>query len=696
MIPMIPLLAMTGISIYSVGKMRHHIKKNKGFQQILNDIDTKYQKAVQRKIDSLFGHSRTQQLKELSTEEDTPELSEEEKNVNRRLGVASVNLGLATIVGIFYPPLLVMTIPATVWLSIPRFKSAYISVIKERQVNIAVVDSVLVTSALLSGYLFASVLGTASITISLKLLTKTKDNYQNKLINVFNQHAHFVWILIDDTEVEIPFEKLKVGDIVVVNAGETIAVDGIVIKGVASVDQHSLTGESQPAEKRIGEQVFASTVVLSGKIHVQAEKAGQETVAAQLAKIINHTAEYKTALESRAEQMVDHSSLPTLALSGLAYPIAGASGALAILSSCVGYNMRLLSPMSTLNFLRITSENSILIRDGRVLEKLAEVDTVIFDKTGTLTLDQLQVKKVHSCSELSEEILLTYAAAAEYRQKHPIANAILAEANRWGLTIPTIEDARYEVGYGIKVTLSDLVIRVGSEYFMETENIYVSDEMKIIQENCHTQGYSLVMVAINDTVSGAIELRPLIRPETKQVINLLKKQNISIYILSGDHERPTKALAHELGVTDYFAETLPEQKAKLIKQLQNEGRTICFVGDGINDAIALKQANVSISLRGASTVAIDSAQIILMNENLYNITQLFDLSKKFKDNQRVNMIISVIPGIICISGVFLLHFGIYTSLLLYYVSMALGARNVALPLIEHKKHNLLKNNSTTQ
>ena len=668
-------------TLYIGTKSNKKLKKNiPEIKKRLRNLDAKYQEAVQKKINSLFGDKRGQQLNELSSNRELSEISEEEKSVNRRLGVASANLGTGIVCKLFYPHLLVLTIPLTLGLSIPRYKSAYLS-LKKHKVDIAIVDSVLITWALYSGFLFASVVGTSIITISLRLLAKTKNNCQNRLIGVFNQHSRTVWILIDGADVEIPFEKLRPGDIVVVNAGESILADGTVVQGYASIDQHVLTGESQPAEKTVGDQVFASTLILSGKIYVQAEKAGHETVVAQLIEIINNTSEYKTSAESRSEQMVNWSVLPTLLLSAMAYPFAGVSGGLAILASCGG-NIRLTSPLSTINFLRITSENGILIKDGHALEKLAEVDTVVFDKTGTLTLNQLYVNKIYSCGGLSEKTLLTYAATAEYRQKHPVANAILASAHERKLSLLDAEDISYEIGYGIRVNISDQVIRVGSKRFMETENISIPNEITLIQEDCHIQGYSLVMVAIGSEVCGAIELHPIIRPEAKQVVSLIRKQNISTYIISGDHEQPTQMLARELGIDNCFSDTLPKQKAQIIGQLQKEGKVICFVGDGINDSIALKQADVSISLSGASVAAIDSAQIILMNEKLDSLIQLIDISRDFEENQKTNLMISLTPGLMCIGGVFLLHFGIYTSFILDYSSLAIGVKNAMSPLIE--------------
>ncbi|MCP4108051.1 MAG: heavy metal translocating P-type ATPase [Desulfobacteraceae bacterium] len=684
----IPLIA-GGISLvaYASNKTGEYINKVRNsdtckekldkIKRIFNEIDTKYQCAVQSRTDPLFGDTRGQQLQQLSVTEDLPEVSKEEKEANRHMGISSVNMGIAGICKLFYPGWLVITIPFSLYLSLRHYKKAYVSIFKEHRINISVSDSLLITGCLLANFLFAAALGIFLFAVSLKLLSKTKESSQKKLINVFSRHPRSVWILSEGVEIEIPFEKLQTGDIFVVNAGEIIPADGVITKGMGSIDQQALTGESQPAEKGIREQVLASTVLLSGRIYVQAEKAGQETVAVKIGEILNHTVDYKTLLESKTEQIVDHAVLPILILSALAYPAAGMSGSLAILASNPGYNMRVVSPLNTLNWINLLSRNNILIKDGRALERLPKVDTVIFDKTGTLTLEQPCVSRIYSCNGFSEETLLIYAAAAEYRQTHPIAKAILAAAEERKLNLPDIEDNFYEVGYGIRGILNDQMVRVGSERFMEMEDIAIPDDIRAIRETSAKEGNSLVMVAVDDKIAGSVELQPTIRIETKEIGAQFRHLGISTYIISGDHEHPTQTLARKLGIDHYFAETLPEQKAEIVKQLQKDGKKVCFVGDGINDALALREADVSVSLRGATTAAIDTAHIILMDGNMANLIHLFDVSKHFESDQRKNLMITAIPAIISIGGVFLFHFGIYAAILLFYSGLGIGTWNAA-------------------
>ncbi|MEZ4736034.1 MAG: HAD-IC family P-type ATPase [Caldilineaceae bacterium] len=291
-----------------------------------------------------------------------------------------------------------------------------------------------------------------------------------------------------------------------------------------------------------------------------------------------------------------------------------------------GLNLWISGPLALRNFLTVATRRSILIKDGRSLELLTEIDTVVFDKTGTLTLEQPHVTHIHPFADVDAHDLLRYAAAAEHRQTHPIARAILAYAEEQQIRLPAIDETRYEMGYGLQAEIEGKTIRVGSGRFMTLKKIALPSEVAFLQESGHAQGHSLVMVAMGDQLIGAIELEPTIRPEAKDVIERLRRRNLDFYIISGDQEGPTQALAQKLGIDNYFANTLPENKAKLVAQLQEQGRAVCFVGDGINDSIALKKANVSVPLRGSTTVAMDTAQVVLMDTTLAQLPTLFALA----------------------------------------------------------------------
>jgi Cu2+-exporting ATPase len=219
---------------------------------------------------------------------------------------------------------------------------------------------------------------------------------------------------------------------------------------------------------------------------------------------------------------------------------------------------------------------------------------------------------------------------------------------------------------------------------MKLEGIDIPSKINKIQASCHEEGHSFIMLASDDKLMGIIELHTTLRPEAKQVIKDLHQRNISVYIISGDHEQPTKKLAQALGIDHYFANALPEQKAALIAKFQEEGKSVCFVGDGINDSIALKKAHVSISLRGASTVATDSAQVILMDQTITKLDHFFELAQDFDTNQKTGLATTLVPGVLCVGGIFFLHFGILSAMIFYNISAIAGIGNALLPLIKQK------------
>ncbi|HID99086.1 MAG TPA: heavy metal translocating P-type ATPase, partial [Thiotrichaceae bacterium] len=607
------------------------------------------------------------------------------ESLKRNLALALVGLGLTTTGALLYWPLTFAALPLLFYLEADyTFRDGYRFIFIEKRVGAVLIDSINFYGSIITGNYFAASVGKTFYYSNRKVLWHTEDHSTKSLINVFGEQPRSIWILVDGVEVEMAFEELKGGDIVVVHAGETVPVDGAIQSGIATIDQRTLTGESQPIEKEEGEQVFASTIVLSGKICVRVEKTGKETVAAQIGHILNDTLDFKKTIQFRGEAVIDKWVWPSLALTGLTLPLMGLTSAVAVSFANFGYHMRISAPISVLNYLRITSRNGILVKDGRSLELLAQVDTIVFDKTGTLTEDVPHVGEIYTCLGVDEQKVLTYAAAAEYKQTHPIAQAILSCAMSRKLDVPPINDATVAVGYGLKVEIEGQEVLVGSARFMEMSSIDIPASISNRESSCHENGYSLVYVAISGQLAGAIELMPTIRPEAKEIISSLRQRKLEIFIISGDHETPTRKLAQELGIVHYFAQVLPEDKADLIARLQRSGKTVCFVGDGINDSIALKSANVSVSLRGASTIAIDTASIILMDGTLKQLEQLFVLADELESTLRTGYLGTIIPGVICVGGVWFVHLGILGAMMLYYSGLLFGVSNASYPLLKHK------------
>ena len=613
------------------------------------------------------------------------QIARAEKSVDRYLKVAATSVGAAAVGMMVLPPVKLVSAGLILYSAMPVFRGAYIDVFHNRKMSIRVLDSVSFIGLLAGGYFLLCGVTATIFHSSTKMMLKTEDRSRQLLADMFGQQPRTVWVIVDGNELEIPFELLEVGDMLVVHAGQMIPIDGVICNGTAAVDQRVLTGESQPAEKGVGDKVFAATVMLAGRIEVRVEKAGSETAAAQIKDILANANDFRTSVQMRWKEAADRTVIPTLGLSTLALLTLGPGGALAVVNSNYVAVMKVASPLGMLNFLQRASNAGILIKDGRALEAAGKIDTVVFDKTGTLTEDQPHVGAIHAVEGVDENDLLVCAAAAESRQKHPIALAILEAARERGLEVPELEDAKYEIGYGIQATVSGRIVRVGSARYMGMEGISLPEEFESRRKAMHSEGASVVFVAFGDALAGALELRPTIREEARQVVQDLKDRGLKLYIISGDHASPTQALAKELGIDNFFAEVLPQNKSRLVEGLQKDGRKVCFIGDGINDAIALKTANVSVSLRGASSLATNTAQIILMDEGLGKLPELFEVAADYDRNLRTLMYSTAGPGLVSLAGIFLLGTGTGTALALFNLSMIAGLVNGIWPALKQQQ-----------
>ncbi len=601
------------------------------------------------------------------------------------LPIATGSIFLAAVAQFSVPALLPIAAMVFAYSSITTFKEAYVTLFKEKRLGVDVLDAIVIVGCMLTMSIFPGAVICWCLSFGRLLVKKTQDDSKKLLMNAFGKQPRFVWLLKDGVEVQVALEKLKAGDIVVVNTGETVPVDGIVHAGISMIDQHALTGESTPAEKGPGDRVFASTVLVAGKIEIAVENSGTETASAKIGKILNDTAGYKLTSQNKGEALADKAVVPTLAIGATALATMGPAGAIAVLNADFGTGIRMAAPLALLSNLAVAAQKGILIKDGRALEQMNEVDTFLFDKTGTLTRERPEVGRIYSTDGYSIEQIMTWAAAAENRFSHPIAKAILHKFEEMNLTMPTVDDSQYTMGFGITVKIDGKTIRVGSPRFMTMENITIPDDMKVAQDSAHEDGNTMVMVGVDDHLGGAIELQAAIRPEVIEIIAGLRKRGIKhLAIISGDHETPTRKLAESLGMDRYFAQVLPQDKADYVEKLQKEGRKVCFVGDGINDSIALKKANVSISLRGASTIATDTATIVFMEEGLTKLLDVRDIARSLDHNIKRSWTMIIIPNALCIVGAFTLGFGVMTSVLMNNVTAIAALANGMAPLRQLK------------
>ncbi len=622
---------------------------------------------------ALLAEPADRQLLEPVAEEtaaDKATIQESDRKLNQNLAIASAGLGLAGLGALCCPPLGVVSVAFTAYAGIPLYKYAYHALFQERRLRVVTFNAAVSILTFIKKYYVASAIGVLSFLLSRKILKLTEDHARQNLHKLFGTQPRSAFILQDGVEIEIPIEQLQPGDLVVVNAGQVIPADGVICQGLASIEEQMLTGQAQPVQKGPEQFVLASTVVRTGRICMKVERSGAATISAQLDRILQASAEDRSEHNFRGESLADESILPILGTAAIGGLIAGGDAVLPILSSNFVAEARVSMPLSRIEFLNLAMQEGILLKDARALERFSDVDTVVFAKTGTLTLDEPHLGAIHTCYGLSADALLTYAAAAEAKQNHPIARTILKAAEERALPLPILDNAHHRSGYGIHAEIDSCSIRVGSARFLESESISIPQEIQDFQKQIHSQGHSLVYVAIGERLAGVLELRPVLRPEAQNVIAALHDCGLSLYVISGDHEAPTKQLAAKFGIDHSFAEVRPEDKAAVLEKLQQEGRKVCFVSNGDSDTSALQAATVSAALRSPAPLANSAAQAVLLDGTLQKLPELFSLSKEFADNARNGTLLKLIPSVFAVGGVLFLGFGIYTALLLSNLTLA--------------------------
>lgn len=636
--------------------------------------------------------TKIKQLQEKETETIPENLlieTDENKRNKYYVKMSGVSIGLST-ARLFYPPLAIPSILLFTYTAIPYLRQTEKSLIKEKKIDGYVLYSIADMMMLEIGAYASASIGIGLLHLSKYILSNAKERSKRQLVDIFSHQPDKVWVLKNGVEIQVPIGQVKENDILVISAGDVIPVDGTVTDGIAAVDQKVLTGEAQPADKAVGDRVFASTMVLSGHINILMEKSGQETLVAKIGDIINQSIDFKGSQELKGEKWADSFTTPMLALALLSGPFLGPSGMVGILYCHIANTIRVVAPLSTLNYLNVAVNNGILVKDGHILEDLTHIDTFIFDKTGTLTQEIPEVGHIILCSDrYTEDEVLFYAAAAEQKSVHPIAKAILHKAEEKQMELPSIHDSSYDIGYGISVDIEGKNILIGSSRFMQMKEVTIPKKMQDKMVKAMAMGHSVIMLAINSKLEGVIEIHTIVRPETKNTIRVLRQSGIqNIAIVSGDQELPTRALSKSLQVDDYHFEILPEQKADIVEKYQKEGKKVAFVGDGVNDAIAMERADVSISLSGSSTIATDVAQIILMDGSLAHLPQLLELSRKLERNLSRSLVMNIVPNVIALNGVLFFHFGMLTTMMVSQSPLIMGTINAMLPVDSQSGHTM--------
>lgn len=449
----------------------------------------------------------------------------------------------------------------------------------------------------------------------------------------------------NEEETEIPIEDVKIGDVLVVKPGERIPVDGIVIEGYSAVDESMITGESMPVGKKIGDEVIGATINKSGLLKFRATKIGKDTVLQQIIKIVQEALTTKAPIQRLADKVSSYFVPAVIAIaiaSFLAwYFILGANFLfaltifIAILIIACPCALGIATPTAILVGTGLGAENGILIKGGEALETAHKLTTVIFDKTGTLTKGEPSVTDVIAVEKTNEDDILRIAATAEVGSEHPIGEAIVKKAEEKKIQIPKVKTYETIAGKGIRIEYLNKTILVGNRILMKENKIDIDNIEKDIQ-NLEEQGKTAVIVSYGNKTIGIIAVADTLKELSKEAVDELHKMNKEIIMITGDNERTARAIANQLGIDRVLAQVLPKDKADEVKKLQEEGKVVAFVGDGINDAPALAQADIGIAIGSGTDVAMETGNIVLIKDDLRDVVTGIDLSrytiKKIKQN----------------------------------------------------------------
>ena len=469
---------------------------------------------------------------------------------------------------------------------------------------------------------------------------KTKEAIQ-RLVKITPNNAV---IKCDGIEKRVTLDEIKKGDIIVSRPGEKIAVDGEIVDGKTHIDESFITGESKPVSKAKGEKVIAGSINYDGYIEYKAEKIGKESTISEIVKLVVEATNTKVPIAKLADKVSGYFVPIVIAIAiitFIVYLILGfefreaINSFVTILVIACPCSLGLATPLAIVVSEGLCASNGILIKKSEILENAPKVDTIVFDKTGTLTYGKLKVSEVIKFSEIEEDKIMQLVASLEKKSIHPIAKAFIDYIEEKNIRILNVNEFEEISGLGIKGKIDDEEIILGNEKILnkyKIENKHEEDERRLTEN-----GNSVIYVVKDREIISIVGANDIIRENAKEVIEIFNKNKIKTIMLTGDNERTAQKIANDIGITNVIANVQPAQKANIIKRLKSEKRYVMMCGDGINDSPALASADIGVSVKSGTDIAIDSSEVILTRNDLYSIINLINISKKTIINIKQNL-----------------------------------------------------------
>ncbi len=609
--------------------------------------------------------------------------------------------------------LLVISTPIVFWIGSIFIVGAYNSLRRQR-LNM----SVLVATGVLAAYVFSVVLTmmggeevfyeAAALLVTFVLFghwmeMRSRQGTSEALRAMFNLVPPRARVVRGESEVEVPVSEVKPGDIVALRPGDKVPVDGVIVSGETSVDESLVSGESIPVHKKPGDKIIGGSINTSGAARFRATEVGSATVLSQIIKMVETAQASKAPGQRLADRAAAYLVILAVASGILTfmgwYFLAGASLLLsmtfavsAVVIACPDA-LGLATPTAVAVATGIGARRNILIKNAATLENISKLTTVMFDKTGTLTLGRPRVTDIIALEGFEENQVLEFQAAAEAGSNHPLARAIAEKARERGLFPMLASPGKFEsiAGHGLKTTYQERKVVVGNARLLEQNGIDLSGAKKTI-ERLLAEGKTLSLLAVDGAPAGIIAVRDSIRPDARRAIFELSKLGIETALITGDNRRVAEAVGRELGIERIFSEVLPADKAEYVKRLQEEGKFVAMVGDGINDAPALAQADIGVAIGAGTDVAVETGDVVLMRSNPFDLVSAIRLSRATVSKMKQNLFWAAAYNVLAIpvaAGLFYPSLGIIlrpeaSALLMSASSIVVAVNAVLLRRVEPK------------
>ncbi len=533
-----------------------------------------------------------------------------------------------------YLPFDFVAISATLIGGLPVFRET-IEAIRQRAINVEASMTIGALASLAIGEFIPAAVIVFFALFAEQLESLTMHRGRRAIAALFAKAPKMATVRRNGNEVSVPADSVSVKETVIVKSGEMISVDGVIQKGTAFINEASITGESLPVEKFHGDRVFAGSINDSGFLEVEATRVGEDTTFSRIVTLMEEAERSKAPIERLGDRLAAGLVYVALFLAIITFAITrNAISTISVIVVAGACGIAAGTPIALLASITKAAKKGMIVKGGAHVEQLSKIDTVVIDKTGTLTLGEPRIVSIQRLDEHDDREVVQFAATAERHSAHPLARAVLGKAAELGTIQLEHTSCEYLPGKGVICRYKEDEILVGNQALLKTYNVKGSEDVERLVYDESRNGRTVVLVAHNKQACGALSVADVVRDEARQAISRLKLMGLRVTMLTGDNEATAQAVADELGIEEFYANMLPQQKLQKIRELIVSGRKVAMVGDGINDAPSLAEATVGIAMGSGTDVALETANVALMTNDLGKIPQLFALGK---DSHRVIM-----------------------------------------------------------